>query len=72
MTEEEKNEGRFVMMYGIGFISLMFLGFFSGFMIGFLYFQWPLEKSLICSLVVGISTLFLESILMILRMSRME
>jgi len=61
-----------VLTYGIGFISLMFLGFLSGFMVGQYYFKYEFKDCMILSLVVGIATLLLETVLMILRIEKMD
>ena len=73
----QKNEGttsdaRFVLTYGIGFITLTFLGFLSGYMIGLWYFRYDVRDSLIVSIIVGTATLMLETVLLILRIYRMQ
>ena len=68
MTEDFK----FVLTYGFGFITMMFLGFFSGFVFGRQVLLWDQDKSLILSLVVGISTIIVEAGLMIYRIHKME
>ena len=73
----KKNEGttndvRFVLTYGIGFITLTFLGFLSGYMIGVFYFRYDVKDSLIVSIIIGTATLILETVLLILRLYRME
>ena len=69
---EQTKELRFVLTYGFGFISMMFLGFFSGYVLGFYGFQLSMEHSLILSVVVGTTTIFVEAILMIYRVHKME
>ena len=66
------NDIRFVLTYGIGFITLMFLGFLSGFCLGFYGLEWDLQSSMILSLIVGISTLMIEATLLIIRLYRFE
>ena len=60
------------MTYGFGFISMMFLGFFSGFVLGKYGFDMSYENSLILSLVIGIVTIMVEAILMIYRIHKMD
>jgi ABC-type antimicrobial peptide transport system permease subunit len=60
------------MVYGFGFISLMFLGFLSGFMMGKHIFMMSNTNSLILSLFVGTFTMMMEAILMIIRIHQME
>ena len=72
MSSEQKDEFRFMLTYGIGFITLMFLGFLSGFMVGYHLLKLSYEHSLILSLVVGTATMFLEGVLLILRMQKLE
>ena len=56
------------MVYGFGFITMMFLGFLSGFCIGKVVLEWDLEKSLILSVVIGTFTLLLETSLLVIRL----
>jgi len=70
--EDDKMQFRFMMMYGFGFITLMFLGFLSGYMLGFYILRLSEQASLILSIVMGTGTLLLESVLMIYRMYKME
>lgn len=74
MKSQEGTTGdiRFVMTYGIGFITLTFLGFLSGYMIGVYFFKFNFRDSLIVSIAVGAATLILETLLMILRIHKME
>lgn len=71
-SAEEKNELRFVLTYGFGFITMMFLGFFSGYVLGKYGMRMSEENSLILSLAIGIATIFLEALLMIWRIHKME
>lgn len=71
-NREQQNELKFVLTYGFGFITMMFLGFFSGYMIGQIGLGLNKEKSLILSLVVGISTIIMEAVLMIYRLYKQE
>jgi len=61
-----------VLQYGFGFITLMFLGFLSGYMIGYYVMNLSYQSSLLMSVVVGTITIFVEAVLMILRLHRME
>lgn len=63
---------RFVLTYGVGFITLMFLGFLSGYMFGFHIMGYDHKNSMIMSLVIGSATLFVEAFLMIFRIYRMD
>jgi len=58
--------------FGLGFISLTFLGFLTGFCIGKYILQVDFETSLILSLVSGIGTLLMETVLMIIRLTKWE
>lgn len=60
------------MAFGIGFISLTFMGFLTGWCMGKYVLQWSSDESLILTLVTGISTLILESILMLLRLHKWD
>mmetsp|Transcript_18403 Transcript_18403/g.31471 ORF Transcript_18403/g.31471 Transcript_18403/m.31471 type:complete len:80 (+) Transcript_18403:735-974(+) len=50
----------------------MFLGFLSGYMIGYYVMNLSYQSSLLMSVVVGTITIFVEAVLMILRLHRME
>ena len=63
---------RFVLAYGVGFITLTFLGFLSGFMVGRYFLRYDVRDSLIVSIAIGTATLIMETILMVLRIQRME
>ena len=67
-----KTDIRFILTYGVGFISLLFLGFISGFAFGNIILGWSLEHSLILSLIVGTITLFVEGGLLVIRMIKMD
>lgn len=61
-----------MLTYGIGFITVMFMGFLCGFMIGKHLLKWNFQNSLIMSLVMGTFTLFSEAILLLIRLHKME
>lgn len=71
-STDQMKEDKFVLLYGVGFITMMFLGFFSGYVLGRYAFRWPEEKSLIASLVVGTLTIVLEALLMIYRLNKQD
>ena len=66
------NEENFMLIYGVGFITMMFLGFFSGYVIGKYGIGMSEEHSLIMSIVVGTCTIFLEALLMIYRLWKQD
>jgi len=55
------------MAFGTSFITLMFLGFVLGYFIGKLLFQFEETECYVCSIVIGILTLMLETILYIIK-----
>ena len=63
---------RFMMAFGFGFITIMFMGFLTGFCIGKFILGWSENDSLLLALVTGIPTLILEAILMIIRLDKWE
>jgi len=63
---------RFMMAFGVGFITVMFLGFLTGFCIGRYILEWNENDSLLLSLGTGIPTLFMEAILMMIRLEKWE
>ena len=69
---QAKAETKFVISFGFGFITVMFLGFLTGFMAGFYVLEWDARSSMIASLFTGIPTLFLEMVLMIFRLTKWE
>ena len=69
---QAKAETKFVISFGFGFITVMFLGFLTGFMAGFYVLEWDARSSMIMSLFTGIPTLFLEMVLMIFRLTKWE
>jgi len=71
-TQDEKNEFKFVLTYGFGFISMMFLGFLSGYFLGVYGLEWDHTSSLVLSIVVGSGTVIGETILLVIRMTHME
>ena len=60
------------MAFGFGFITLMFLSFVCGYFLGLKIFGLSQVASLILSLVVGISTIIMETVLFVIRMEKME
>ena len=60
------------MAFGFGFITLMFLGFICGYMLGKHVFELNETQCLLLSLVVGIGTIFLETIMFIIKMEKLE
>jgi hypothetical protein len=69
---KEKEDYRFVLAFGLGFISLTFMGFLSGYCLGRFVLDKSEEFSLILSLVTGILTLIVEMLLMIIRLYKWE
>lgn len=69
---EEMADFRFMMAFGVGFITIMFLGFLTGFCIGKFVLAWEETESLYLSLITGIPTLFVEAFLMIIRLHKWE
>jgi membrane protein DedA with SNARE-associated domain len=67
-----KQEFRFTLAFGFGFITLMFLAFACGYLLGKKVFNLSETGSLILSLVVGMSTIILETILFVIRMEKMD
>ena len=61
-----------MLAYGFGFISMMFLGFLSGYFLGIYGLMWDHKSSLILSIIIGAGTMFLESIMLILRINYMN
>lgn len=69
---KEKQEFRFALAFGYGFITLMFLGFGCGYLLGRFVFELNEVGSLILSLIMGIGTLIVEAILMLIKMNKLE
>lgn len=67
-----KTDVRFLLTYGVGFITMLFLGFATGFAVGSVFLGWTLEESMILSLVSGTVTLFTEAGLLIIRLYKMD
>jgi len=61
---------RFAITFGLGFITVMFLGFLSGYLIARKVFGWEQIDCLLFSLFVGIMTLITEMLLMIFRIDK--
>ena len=60
------------MAFGFGFITLMFLGFVLGYMLGKYILEWDQTRCLLLSLAVGITSFILEIILFIIKMEKMD
>lgn len=69
---KEKEDFRFALAFGMGGISLLFLGFLSGYCLGKYVLEWDEQSSLILCLVFGVCTLFLEGFMMIFRLQKWE
>jgi hypothetical protein len=67
-----KQEFRFTIAFGFGFITLMFLSFACGYLLGKKVFDLSETNSLILSLVVGMGTIILETILFVIRMEKLD
>ena len=67
-----KQETHFTMTFGFGFITMMFLGFVSGYFLGTRILEWEPLPSIFVSLAVGISTLIVEMILMMFRINKFD
>ena len=70
--QKAKEDYNFAMAFGLGFISLTFMGFLTGYCIGKFVMVKDDEFSLILSLVTGIFTLILEMSLMICRLTKFD
>ena len=70
--KEEEADLRFMMAFGIGFISVMFLGFLTGFCIGKFVLAWDETSCCLLALATGIPTLIVEALLMIIRLDKWE
>lgn len=68
---KEQREFKFVLAYGFGFVSMMFLGFLSGYFLGIYGLMWNHRDSLVLSIIIGAGTMFIESIMLILRIQSM-
>ena len=60
------------MAYGFGFITMMFLGFVSGYYLGRRMFGLDPLPSIFVSIFVGVTTLMVEMILMIFRIQKYD
>ncbi len=69
---KEKQQFRFTIAFGFGFISLMFLAFACGYLLGIKIFGMNQTQSLILSLIVGIGTIIMETVLFVIRMEKIE
>ena len=68
----DKENFRFVIAFGFGFITLMFLAFICGFYFAKYILLWSDTNSFILSIVTGTGTIVIETLLFILKMERME
>ena len=73
-TEERiaNRDAQFTFTFGIGFISVIALGFLSGFFFGRRILQWDFLDSMIVCVIFGVITMIVESILLIFRMQKFE
>jgi len=69
---KDKQQFRFVMAFGFGFITLMFMSFICGYYFGKIILQLSEIHSLFLSLAVGTGTILIETILFILKMEKMD
>ena len=60
------------MTFGFGFITMMFLGFVSGYFLGTRILEWDPLSSIFISLAVGITTIMVEMILMMFRINKFD
>jgi hypothetical protein len=67
-----KQEFRFTIAFGFGFISLMFLSFICGYFLGSKILGLNETQSLILSLIVGMGTIILETVLFVIRMEKLD
>ena len=67
-----KQENHFTLTFGFGFITMMFLGFVSGYFLGTRILGWDPLPSVFVSLAVGITTIMVEMILMMFRLEKFE
>lgn len=65
-------ESHFTMTFGFGFISLMFLGFISGYMFGRKILELDPLPSIFVSVFVGVVTMMTEMILMMFRINKLD
>ena len=69
---KDKQSFRFVLAFGFGFITLMFLSFIAGYFFGKHILKLDETSSLLLSIAVGTSTIILETCLFIVKMEKME
>ena len=69
---KEKQEFRFTLAFGFGFISLMFFSFICGYFLGKKILGLSETGSLIMSLIIGIGTIIMETILFLIRMEKLD
>lgn len=58
---------KFFLVFGFGAMMVVFLGFLTGYFIGKFVLELNFEKSIILSSITGIGTVFLETILLIMK-----
>ena len=68
----DKQDMQFTITFGFGFITLMFLGFLSGYMFGRKILEYEPLESMFVSIFVGIVTLLVEMMLMIFRLDKYD
>eukprot|EP00343_Euplotes_focardii_P011421 CAMPEP_0205830898 /NCGR_PEP_ID=MMETSP0206-20130828/42446_1 /ASSEMBLY_ACC=CAM_ASM_000279 /TAXON_ID=36767 /ORGANISM="Euplotes focardii, Strain TN1" /LENGTH=98 /DNA_ID=CAMNT_0053134983 /DNA_START=80 /DNA_END=373 /DNA_ORIENTATION=- len=71
-TRQDMQQYHESLAFGTSFISLMFLGFAMGYYLGKYFFQLPDIQCLILSLVIGILTIILETVLYIVKVEKIE
>jgi hypothetical protein len=69
---KQKQQFRFTLAFGFGFITLMFLAFACGYLLGKKVFNLSETGSLVLSLVVGIGTIIMETVLFVIRMEKLD
>jgi len=71
-TRKDMQQFQQSMAFGSSFITLMFLGFAMGYYLGKYFFQLNDVHCLILSMIVGIATLILETIIYIIKVEKIE
>ena len=69
-ARHDMQDTRFALTFGLGFITVMFLGFLSGYLLGRKVLGWEQLDSIFLSLAIGITTLITEMLLMIFRIDK--
>lgn len=68
----DRAESRFIFTFGFGMITLMFLGFVSGYFLGRKILGWDELSSVIMSIIIGIPTIMIEMFLMMCRIHKFD